>query len=162
MTQEELAESIDRAVEGFSSLEGVETELAERLVEEGFLSYDDLSIIEPDNLMEMGSFNEAQVDKIVAQAEAKAEEAEAAAAAARRQKREDDRKAALEAGRKEAEESAHAENADNMPDTSSPDPDGNQTEEGNRAETEEVTKEELGESPEVVDSIEEDPLIGKK
>jgi len=88
MTQEELAESIDRAVEGFSSLDGLETELAERLVEEGFLSYDDLSIIEPDNLMEMGSFSEAQVDKIVAQAEAKAEEAEAAAAAARRQKRE--------------------------------------------------------------------------
>ena len=41
-------ESIDRAVQGFSSLEGVTVELAERLVEEGFLSYDDLSVIEPD------------------------------------------------------------------------------------------------------------------
>ena len=50
MTQEELAESIDRAVSGFSSLEGVELEVAEKLVEEGFLSYDDLSIIEPDSL----------------------------------------------------------------------------------------------------------------
>jgi N utilization substance protein A len=97
MTQDELAESIDRAVGGFSSLEGVKTELAERLVEEGFLSYDDLSIIEPVNLMEMGSISEAETDKIVAQAEAKAEEAEAAAAAARRQKREDDRQAAQKA-----------------------------------------------------------------
>ena len=115
MTQEELAESIDRAVEGFSSLEGMEMELAERLVEEGFLSYDDLSIIEPDNLMEMSSFNEAQVDKIVTQAEAKAEEAEAAAAAARRQKREDDRQAALKAEQEEAAESAQAKNADPAP-----------------------------------------------
>ncbi|MEM1303835.1 MAG: transcription termination factor NusA, partial [Planctomycetota bacterium] len=38
MTQEELADSIDQAVEGFSSLEGLEFELAEKLVEEGFLS----------------------------------------------------------------------------------------------------------------------------
>jgi len=97
MTQEELAESIDRAVSGFSSLEGVKTELAERLVEEGFLSYDDLSIIEPENLMEMGSLSEAETDKIVTQAEAKAEEAEAEAAAARRKKREDDRQAILKA-----------------------------------------------------------------
>jgi N utilization substance protein A len=109
MTQEELAESIDRAVQGYSSLEGVETELAERLVEEGFLSYDDLSIIEPDNLMEMGSLSEDQVDKIVVQAEAKAEEAEAAAAAARRQKREDDRQTALKAEQEEAAESTHTE-----------------------------------------------------
>ena len=54
MTQDELAQAIDRAVGGFSSLQGVEVELAERLVEEGFLSYDDLSIIEPDALMAMG------------------------------------------------------------------------------------------------------------
>jgi N utilization substance protein A len=97
MTQDELAESIDRAVQGFSSIEGVQQELAERLVEEGFLSYDDLSIIEPDALMEMGGLSEAQVDEIVAQAEGRAEEAEAAAAAARRQKREDDRIAAATA-----------------------------------------------------------------
>jgi N utilization substance protein A len=112
MTQEELAESIDRAVQGYSSLEGVKTELAERLVEEGFLSYDDLSIIEPDNLMEMGSLSEEQVDKIVTQAEEKAAEAEAAAAIARRKKREEDRQAALAAERAEAEESEQTEDAD--------------------------------------------------
>ena len=54
MTREELDEQIEQAVKGYSSLEGVEPELAEKLVGEGFLSYDDLSVIEPDALMEMG------------------------------------------------------------------------------------------------------------
>ena len=91
MTQEELAESIDRAVGGFSDLEGVEVSLAEKLVEEGFLSYDDLSIIEPDALMEMGSLEEAAVDAIVEQAEVRAHEAEVAAAEQRRRQREEER-----------------------------------------------------------------------
>jgi N utilization substance protein A len=103
MTQEELAESIDRAVQGFSSLEGVQVELAERLVEEGFLSYDDLSVIEPDALMAMGELSEEEVDAIVAQAEEKALEAEAAAQEARRKKREEDRLAAIEAEFQQAE-----------------------------------------------------------
>lgn len=108
MTQEELAESIDRAVSGFSSLEGVELEVAEKLVEEGFLSYDDLSIIEPDALMEMGSLTEEQAALIVEQAEARAEQAEAQAAEARRAKREQDRiaDATAEADRLAAEEAA--------------------------------------------------------
>ena len=110
MTQEELAESIDRAVSGFSSLEGVEVEVAEKLVEEGFLSYDDLSIIEPDSLMEMGGLTEEQCTLIIEQAEARAEQAEAQAAEARRTKREQDRIAAAtaEADRLAAEEAAAA------------------------------------------------------
>jgi len=95
MTQEELAESIDRAVTGFSSLAGVDQDLADKLVEEGFLSYDDLSIIEPDALMQMGGLTEEQVAAIVEQAESLAEVAEAAATEARRQKREQERKAAV-------------------------------------------------------------------
>jgi N utilization substance protein A len=91
MTQEELAESIDRAVTGFSNLEGVEISLAEKLVEQGFLSYDDLSIIEPDDLMRMGELSEELTNSIVEQAEAKAEEAEAAAQAERRRRREQER-----------------------------------------------------------------------
>ncbi len=91
MTRDELDEQIERAVTGFSSLEGVESELAEKLVGEGFLSYDDLSIIEPDALMEMGGLSEEQVNLIIGQAEAKAEEAEKAAAEQRRQRREQDR-----------------------------------------------------------------------
>lgn len=91
MTQDELAQAIDRAVSGFSSITGVEVELAERLVEEGFLSYDDLSIIEPDALMAMGGLTEEQASVIVDQAEGRAAEAEAVAAEARRAKREQDR-----------------------------------------------------------------------
>ncbi len=100
MTQEELAQAIDRAVEGFSSLTGVEDDLANRLVEEGFLSYDDLSIIEPDALMAMGSLSEEAANEIVSQAEARAAVAEVAAAEARRQKREQERlsEMAAEAG----------------------------------------------------------------
>ena len=77
MTREELDESIERAVAGFSALEGVDESLSEKLVGEGFLSYDDLSIIEPDALMEMGELSEEQASAIVDQADAKAKEAEA-------------------------------------------------------------------------------------
>jgi N utilization substance protein A len=113
MTQEELAQAIDRAVGGFSSLTGVEVELAERLVEEGFLSYDDLSIIEPDALMAMGNLSEETANLIVEQAEERAEVAEAAAAEARRQKREQERLAemAAEAGMKLAPMGEEGESA---------------------------------------------------
>lgn len=88
MTREELDEALEKAIAGFSSLEGVSEELADRLVGEGFLTYDDLSIIEPEDLMEMGGLTREQADAIIAQAEAKAEEAEQAAAAERRRLRE--------------------------------------------------------------------------
>jgi N utilization substance protein A len=106
MTQEELAQAIERAVVGFSSITGIEEELANRLVEEGFLSYDDLSIIEPDALMAMGGLSEEEANTIVEQAEERAEVAEAAAADARRQKREQERlsEMAAEAGLKLAPE----------------------------------------------------------
>ena len=89
--------------QGFSQLEGMTVELAERLVEQGFLSYDDLSVIEPDALMEMGELTEEEVDTIVEQAEERALEAEAAAQEARRRKREEDRLAAIEAEYQAAE-----------------------------------------------------------
>jgi N utilization substance protein A len=102
MTQEELAQAIERAVVGFSSITGIDEELANRLVEEGFLSYDDLSIIEPDALMAMGGLSEEEANTIVEQAEERAEVAEAAAADARREKREQERlsEMAAEAGLK--------------------------------------------------------------
>jgi N utilization substance protein A len=99
MTREELDEQIEQAVVGYASLEGVEEELAEKLVGEGFLSYGDLSVIEPDALMEMGGLSPEQVDHIVDQAEVKAEEAERAAAEQRRLQREQER---LEAALAEA------------------------------------------------------------
>ena len=91
MTREELDQQIERAVTGFSSIEGLDEAVAERLVGEGFLSYDDLSVIEPDDLMEMGNLSAEAVDKIVAEAERRASMAEVAAADERRKQREQDR-----------------------------------------------------------------------
>jgi N utilization substance protein A len=88
MTREELEEQLNQAVAGFSALEGVADELAERLVGEGFLSYDDLSVIEPDDLMRMGNLAQEDADRIIAQAEKKGAEAEKAAAVERRRQRE--------------------------------------------------------------------------
>ena len=102
MTREELEEQIERAVMAFSEIDGINDELAEVLVGEGFLSYDDLSVIEPDALMEMGSLNAEQVDAIVTVAEQKAEEAELAAVAERKRQRE------LERERQAAEAAAAA------------------------------------------------------
>jgi N utilization substance protein A len=91
MTREELDQQIERAIVGFSSIEGLEESVAERLVGEGFLSYADLSVIEPDDLMEMGSLSADVVDAIVAEAEKREATVEAAAADERRRQREADR-----------------------------------------------------------------------
>jgi transcription termination/antitermination protein NusA len=97
MTNEELEEQIDRAVAGFSQIEGMTEELAQRLVEQGYLSYDDLSVIEPDALMEMGGLTEEQVDTITNQAEDLAAQAEQAADDEKRRKKEEENRAAMAA-----------------------------------------------------------------
>jgi len=104
MTREELDQQIERAVTGFSSIEGLDESVAERLVGEGFLSYDDLSVIEPDDLMEIGGLSPEAVERIVAEAERRAQLAEEAAADERRKQREQDRiaKATAEADAAEA------------------------------------------------------------
>jgi len=114
MTRDELDDQIEQAVVGFASLEGVEDELAEKLVGEGFLSYDDLSVIEPDALMEMGDLGPEEVDAIVQQAEVKAEEAERAAMEQRRLQREQEQREAAEAeqaAKTAGEEAAETEQA---------------------------------------------------
>jgi transcription termination/antitermination protein NusA len=113
MTREELDEQIEKAVMGYSELEGVDESLAEKLVGEGFLSYDDLSVIEPDALMEMGGLTEEQALHIADQAEQRAMEAEAAAAAERRRQKEQERidVATREAERLDAEAQARLEAA---------------------------------------------------
>lgn len=88
MTAEELGEQIERAVGGFMELDGMTEEVAQRLVEQGYLSYDDLSVIEPDLLMEMGGLTQEQVDHIVEQAESRAEAEEVAEKERKRQERE--------------------------------------------------------------------------
>jgi N utilization substance protein A len=108
MTREELDQQIERAVDGFSSINGLEESVAERLVGEGFLSYDDLSVIEPDDLMEMGELSAEAVDAIVNEAENRATVAEVAAADERRKQRE---KEHVEPGSVEANAEVSVENA---------------------------------------------------
>ncbi|MGV3485876.1 MAG: transcription termination factor NusA, partial [Planctomycetaceae bacterium] len=91
MTGSELEEQIERAVAGYSTIEGVTPEIAQSLVEQGYLSYDDLSVIEPDALMEMGNLTAEEVDRIVEQAELRAAEAEEAALEEKKARRERER-----------------------------------------------------------------------
>ena len=79
MTPDELNEQIDRAEVGFVNIPGMEKELGERLVAEGFLSYDDLSVIEPTDLVEMGGITPEQAATMIDYAESQAEVMEAEA-----------------------------------------------------------------------------------
>lgn len=106
MTGGELEDQIERAVGGFSQIDGVTEEIASMLVEQGYLSYDDLSVIEPDVFAEMSGLTIEQIDHIVEVAEDRAEAAEAAAAEERSQRRE------LERIQKEAEAAGIAPAAD--------------------------------------------------
>src|SRR5262249_6993080 len=75
MTSEELDELIEKAVSAFTRIEGVDTELAERLVEQGILSFDDLSVMEIVDLVNtVEGLSEEQANESVARAEVLAEE----------------------------------------------------------------------------------------
>ena len=77
MTQEELDEQLERAVQAFAEIPECNAELAENLVAQGFLSFDDLSVIEPDQLAELGGLTAEQCGVIVAFAERESERLEA-------------------------------------------------------------------------------------
>src|SRR6185436_899958 len=76
MTQEELDEQLERAVQAFAEIPECNAELAENLVAQGFLSFDDLSVIEPDQLAELGGLTAEQCDVIVGFAERESERLE--------------------------------------------------------------------------------------
>ncbi|MFM8323883.1 MAG: transcription termination factor NusA, partial [Pirellulaceae bacterium] len=97
MTADELEQQIDRAMKGFLEIEGMTEELAQRLVEQGYLSYDDLSVIEPDVLMEMGGLSADQVDAIVEQADDLAAQQEEEEKERKRIEREEKERRATEA-----------------------------------------------------------------
>ncbi len=65
MTREELDEQLDRSVAAFSQVPHVTEELAEALVSQGFFSFEDLSVIEPDQLLELSGLTQEQCDEIV-------------------------------------------------------------------------------------------------
>ncbi|MDR2116478.1 MAG: transcription termination factor NusA [Planctomycetaceae bacterium] len=76
MTREELEADIEKAIEGYALIEGIDSELADRLVGEGFLTFDDLSIIEPNDLAQMGNISMEEAEAIIEQAEQFAEQEE--------------------------------------------------------------------------------------
>jgi N utilization substance protein A len=77
MTREELDEQLERSVQAFAEIPGVTPDLAENLVAQGFLSFDDLSVIEPDQLAELGGLTDEECDVIVNFAEKESERLEA-------------------------------------------------------------------------------------
>ncbi|HYT87583.1 MAG TPA: transcription termination factor NusA [Gemmataceae bacterium] len=76
MTVDELNEGIDKAVGWFSELPHVTDELIETFVTEGFLSFDDLTFLEPAQLGELAGLTEEQAAEIIDHAEEAAERVE--------------------------------------------------------------------------------------
>ena len=65
MTQDLLDQQLDKSIEAFCVIPEVTSELAENLVSQGFFTFDDLSVIEPDQLAEIGGLSEEDCDNIV-------------------------------------------------------------------------------------------------
>lgn len=69
MTLDELNEGIERAEGWFREVPGSTDEMVERFIEEGFLSYDDLTFLEPVELAELAGVSEDEASDIIAYAE---------------------------------------------------------------------------------------------
>ncbi len=69
MTRDELDEQLERSVAAFSEVPNITEDLAESLVSQGFFNFDDLSVIEPEHLVELSGLDEEQCDIIIAYAD---------------------------------------------------------------------------------------------
>jgi N utilization substance protein A len=74
MSQEEFEHRTTWFRLAVANLSGVDERLADRLVSEGFLSFADLSIIDPKDLCDYGHLSDDVVEQIIRQAETKAVE----------------------------------------------------------------------------------------
>jgi len=83
MTHDELNEGIERAENWFRQIPEVTDELVEAFIEEGFLSYDDLTFLEPAQMAELAGISEEQATNLIAFAEAAAERVEQESRAAK-------------------------------------------------------------------------------
>lgn len=70
MTQESLDEQLDISIAAFSPVPRMPSDLVENLVSQGFFTFDDLSVIEPDDLAEISGLSEEDIDIIVEYADA--------------------------------------------------------------------------------------------
>jgi transcription termination/antitermination protein NusA len=62
------------AVRDFTSIDGISAELAQSLIDHGYFTFDDLSIIDPDTLSQLGGVDMQAVDAIIEQAEIKVDQ----------------------------------------------------------------------------------------
>lgn len=69
MTEDELQNQLEQASQALCTIDGITPELADILGGDGYMSYDDLSIIEPDYLMEVGGLTEEQANAIIEEAD---------------------------------------------------------------------------------------------
>ena len=106
MTQEELDQQLDGSVQAFSQAPHVSEELAEALVSQGFFSFEDLSVIEPENLEELSGLGTAECDEIVAYADKEAEREEREQEERKRIRREEAQLRATEEAAREAARAA--------------------------------------------------------
>jgi N utilization substance protein A len=83
MTHDELNEGIERAENWFRQIPEVTDELVEAFIEEGFLSYDDLTFLEPAQMAELAGISEEQATNLISFAEAAAEKVEQESKAAK-------------------------------------------------------------------------------
>jgi transcription termination/antitermination protein NusA len=98
MTREELDEQLDRSVAAFSAVPHMTDELAETLVSQGFFSFADLSVIEPDQFQELSGLTDEQCQEVI----------EFADRESLREEQEEDRRKALDKAAKQAEAQAAA------------------------------------------------------
>ena len=64
-----LDQQLDRSVQAFATIPQLSEDLAESLVSQGFFSFEDLSVIEPDHLQELSGLTPEECQTIVDQAE---------------------------------------------------------------------------------------------
>ncbi len=89
MTRDELNEQLDQSITAFSAIPGAPDQMAENLVEQGFFSFDDLSVIEPDQLAELSGLSVEEVEPLIEFAEEQALRLEKEATQRREQDRRD-------------------------------------------------------------------------
>lgn len=148
MTQQELDEQLEGSVMAFSVIPEVSEELAEALVSQGFFTFFDLSVIEPEDLAEMSGLDEEACNAIVDYADREAERLEAEEAI---QRKIDKEKAAVERAAAAAAEAAGLTVADGE---SGDAPEGEEVS-GEETSAEEATEEAAGETADA--ALEEEP-----
>ena len=109
MTHDELGEALERAERWFGQLPHASAELTGALIEEGFLSYNDITCTDAAGLSEFAGLNEEQSDEVVMYAEEYSDVMDQSVEEERRQAEEEASRLAEEQAAAEAEAAAAAE-----------------------------------------------------